>query len=87
MKIRISLHAQQRGRERLGLSVRQLKESAISSLENGIDAMSDESLRPGLIKSALKHNASGIYLFQNGVFIFKEDTLVTVYPISWLNLF
>lgn len=87
MEIKLTYHAIQRGKERLGLKAKTLKEHALKSLtEEGMDALADETLRPYLIKRAKKHDCSGIYLYRNGVFIFKDEYLVTVYPISWIAL-
>lgn len=86
MKIELTLHAIQRGKERLGLNARELRDHALKSLTEGTDALSDETLRPYLIRRALRHESSGIYLYRNGVFIFKDQYLVTVYPISWIAL-
>ena len=86
MNIKLTRHAIERGKERLNLGPKDLKQHAIGSLgDDGIDALADETLRPYLIKSAIKHGASGMYLYRNGVFVFKDDCLVTVYPLSWIT--
>lgn len=85
MKIKVSYHAKERARSRLGMTPKELKKAALLSLEEGIDALADETLRPLVLRKAIR-NDSFMYLYQGAVFIFKEDTLVTVYPVSWLAL-
>ena len=85
MNIKVSLHAKQRGWERLQLTASDLRTAAVNALTEGIDALGDEVLRGYLIHKALKHNSDGIYVFRTGVFVFKEDTLVTVYPLDWVH--
>lgn len=85
INFKITKHAIDRARERLGLNVSSLKKSAHLSLTEGIDALGDPVLREMCIHKAKKYNVSGIYLYKNAVFIFVEDILVTVYPIHWLS--
>lgn len=85
MNIIISRHARERGQERFGASSKQIREWAVKSLTEGIDILSDETLRPMAINKARKYNASGMYMFEGRVFIFVDNIVVTVYPVQWLS--
>ena len=84
----VTTHAKERGRERFHLSAEELATLAALSLdsEDSIDVLHDPTLRPLAINSALRHDASGMYSFRGIVFIFRNQYLVTVYPVSWLGM-
>jgi len=86
-KINISVHAQVRAFSRTKLnSAITLAHEAYESLENGIDVMADETLRP-MYESRGNVPCCGVYARKGIVFVFVEETLVTVYPIQWLAIF
>lgn len=82
--IKLSEHAIERAWERGRVDRSQLIYLANKALEEGINATLDETMRP-LIKNRLeKHQPSGVYLLDGYVYIFKDDTLVTFMPLSFL---
>lgn len=84
--IRISRHAIMRAKERFGLGVMEIAQKAYSSLTDGVDALGCPILRPMCIYAAKKKKASGIYLFEGILFVFKDDVVVTVMPCQWAAL-
>lgn len=83
--IKISDHAKERAYERFGIDASQLKFFANKSLNEGIDVFQDPVLRDIFLAKSKKHEPSGIYLLEGKVFVFKEDVLITVYPLSFVN--
>lgn len=57
---------------------------ANKALDEGINATLDETIRPMIEARLKKHNPSGVYLLEGNVYIFKDDTLVTFMPLSFL---
>lgn len=55
------------------------------SLTEGVNFLEDPVLRKMLMPKAKKHEASGIYLYDGMLFFFKDNVVVTVYPIGWLG--
>jgi hypothetical protein len=86
--IRVSAHAQDRAAQRTSIKdAAQLCEKAYLSLTEGIDALGDPALRELCLARAKKNQNCGMYAFEGIVYIFKEATLTTVYPIGWLGAF
>ena len=84
----ISRHAQLRALQRTQITChRALGSMAVRSLSEGIDILGDPVLRELALKRAVRHGDHGLYAIEGIVFVFKEDTVVTVFPISWLALF
>nr|BFD64898.1 hypothetical protein BdHM001_35790 [Bdellovibrio sp. HM001] len=84
--IKISDHAVERARERFGLSPSQIAEKAWRSLEDGLDVLSDPTLRKTCLAKAERHNSSGMYLYEGIVFAFCDEVVATVYPVSIYEL-
>jgi len=86
--IRLSIHAQERARERLGVTnFSELAVKAHLSLTEGIDALADPTLREQCYSRMQRHGSSGMYVFEGIVFIFKDETVTTIYPVAWLGGF
>lgn len=86
MGIKLTLHSIERARERFNLRPSELKRLAEESLDQGSDVFSDEFLRPIFLRKIKNYeNTSGIYYHQGIFFIFVDDFLATVYPISFLS--
>lgn len=83
--LKITRHAIKRAKERFGMNYKELQIKASLSLTDGIDAMADPTLREMCINKFDLYDISGIYLYQNVVYIFIDDRLITVYPISWIG--
>lgn len=84
--IKISQHAIERYVERFSrVDLNRLRQLAYLSIVNGINATFDETIRPMIIDKCRRHGASGAYMYENAIFFFKDDVLVTVYPISWIG--
>lgn len=83
-EILITKHAEQRAKERLGLSFEKLGEYASKSLSEGIDALAVPEIRRLLIHGIRKHDSDGAYMFAEGLFIFRGRALTTVYPVNWI---
>jgi hypothetical protein len=83
--IKISSHSIERAFERTTIKTRsELATLAFESLEEGIDVLGDPTLREMCYRNAVKNHNCGTYAHKGIVFIFREDILVTVYPMSWL---
>lgn len=85
--IRITEHAKIRAWERAQMDASQLKYHAQKCLDDGIDALQDEVLRPLCLNKARKYNNSAMYLHQGNIYVFVEDILVTLFPLNYLNEF
>lgn len=83
--ITITKHAIDRAWQRFRMDASQLKYNANKSLDEGIDVLQDEILRPMALKKAEKHNASGMYLYQGNIYMFKDEALVSVMPLVYLH--
>lgn len=82
--IRLSDHAIERAWERGRIDRSQLMHLANKALDQGINASLDETMRPLIKKRLEKHEPSGVYLLDGYVYIFKDDTLATFMPLSYL---
>jgi hypothetical protein len=83
--ILITRHAQERAAERTVIaSSEELADKAFRSLTEGIDVLADPILRELAIKNALMNENDGLYCLEGVVFVYKEATVVTVYPVAWL---
>lgn len=82
---KISDHARERAYERFNMDASQLKFYANKSLNDGIDVFQDPSLRDMFLEKSEDKEPSGIYLLEGKVYVFKDDVLVTVYPLSFVN--
>jgi hypothetical protein len=82
---KITNHAESRGKDRMGLNKKAIKRIAEKSLTKG--------LKHSDFKGSFKRYLDGIYLrhgtannmriFNNEVFIFKEDILITILDIPY----
>jgi len=86
MGIKLTSHSIQRAKERFKLLPSELRRLAEESLDKGSDVFSDDFFRPIFLKKVKNHeNTSGIYYYEGIFFIFVDDFLTTVYPISFLS--
>ena len=85
--IRISTHAKKRAFERANIPVAQLEANAQACLDEGVDALQDEVLRPLCLYKVRKYNNSSMYLHKGQIYVFVEDILVTLFPLHYLNEF
>lgn len=83
--VKISEHARQRAYERFNMDASQLKFYSNKALDEGIDVFQDEALREMFLEKSENKNPSGIYLFEGVCYVFSDDVLVTVYPLSFVN--
>lgn len=83
--IKITDHARKRAFERMRMDFSQLKYNANKSLDHGIDIFQDEMLRDLGLKKLRNHNPSGMYLLEGNIYVFVDDVLVTVYPLTYLS--
>jgi hypothetical protein len=84
--IRISHHAQVRALERTTIRDNAtLAAEALASLNEGIDVLAEPVLRDQCYQYARKHKSCGMYAHNGVVYIFKDDTVVTLIPIAWLS--
>lgn len=84
--IYITAHAEMRAKQRLQMNFKDLCQDAFDSLEKGIDALGDPTLRDMVIDRAVRHGASGIYAYKGVLYIFVENAVVTVYPLQWIAI-
>ena len=85
MNIWITKHAVDRALERFGWDTHKLFNQAIKSLNDGLYVLDDETLYPMFIESAT-YGGGLPYMYEGVVFVFDEDRLITVYPISGRGL-
>lgn len=80
---RITNHAAQRTKERLGISKRISKKNADKALQLGIrHSDTSGSLHRYIDSLYLKQQiANNIRIYCNNVYIFHDDTLITVFPL------
>ena len=81
MKIRVSTHAEQRMRERLGLNKKSIERIAQRAFDNGIR----HNQTKGNLRKYVTHvweknkNANNIRIYGDKVFVFCDELLVTVF--------
>lgn len=87
MKHRINLtkHSKERAWERFQMDASSLKFHANKALEQGINILLDETLRPMYLRKALKNDGSIAYLLEDKIYVFQNESLVTVMPLSYLS--
>jgi hypothetical protein len=83
--VKISDHARERAYERFKIDASQLKFLANKALDAGIDVFQDETLRDMFLEKSENKNPSGIYLYEGIVYVFIDDILITVYPLSFVS--
>lgn len=83
-KIKLSTHAIERAWQRGRMDRSQLMYYANKALDEGINALTDETMREMIKKRVEKHQPSGVYLLDGNVYIFKDDALVTFMPLDFL---
>ena len=81
MKINLTNHAINRAAERFGWSSLELEKQAILSINIGISCVDDEFLQYLFLDKGLRTNAIH-YLLKGIIFVFCNDKLVTLYPIT-----
>lgn len=84
----VTIHAQERAYQRLNITCwKTLGEKALKALNEGINACLDETLRPLCFEKALATSLDGVYCHEGNLYLFKENALITVMPVSFLNEF
>lgn len=82
--INVTRHAVERFNERIRKAGRtEIQKLAFKALNEGIVATLDETIRPMILTRCERYN-SVAYMFEGAVYIFIDETLTTIYPISWL---
>ena len=55
------------------------------ALNQGINVLLDETLRPMYLRKAMKNDGSIAYLLEDKLYVFIDNNLVTVMPLSFLS--
>lgn len=84
--IYITKHAEFRAKERFSMNFQTLCQEAWDSLDQGIDALGDPTLRDMIYYKAVNSDVSGVYAHKGVLYFFKDECLVTLYPISWIAI-
>ena len=86
MTVKLTTHSIQRAKERFNLSQKVLRQYAHEALEQGVDVFSDPHLRPIFMNKIKNHpETGGIYYFQGMFFVYIDDSLATIYPLSFID--
>ena len=82
----VTRHAFRRAKKRLGFNRKALTRMADKALENGkgYGDLKNQRLKKyvSFLHAKQEYKANNIKLYQGYVYIFNEDTLITVYPIA-----
>ena len=88
MKIKLTRHAISRAKERFNLNEIQVRSYSVRAITEGLDVLDDPHLKPLFLRKAQNHeNTSGIYYFEGMFFVYSDDYLVTIYPLSYIHEF
>lgn len=79
--IHLTYHAVERAMQRFSWDKDKLYEKALSSLSEGIFVLHDEVLREIFLVNC-QYKGGLPYAYEGVVFVFDEDRLITVYPIT-----
>lgn len=81
MKIKVSTHAEQRMRERLGLNKKSIERIAQKAFDNGIHHDQTKGNLKKYVTHVWEHNknANNIRIYGDKVFVFCDNLLVTVF--------
>lgn len=80
----ITRHAEERGKERVGLSKSAIKRLAFLALERGVTHADTTGKLKRLFDSLYFRNkeANNIRIYAEKIFIFSDQTLITILPLS-----